>query len=568
MYTIVEIELKRVQSYLFAASTLKSMIGANVLLGETLRGVFDGERFLPGSLPHLAVECGAAYPSQEDPSILDAVQKARSEEAYAGVWAADLGDPALVAKQTGVLVRDASRLHACFPTEELARDFMEVASRWVRRRLPGTLMAMRCSGKEVDLPESAGVPFDLPQAEICEVSANELASFRQDDLLLGSSMAEKYEAAVRFNDGKSHDILGLLRDAVVETQLRNHTGEGEVLWPLDFEAVAPSGYMAVVHADGNAIGERVQRKLSTFDRDQPSQLQEWASLEPMFQTLRSSLRQAVIAAIGDAFKPYCRRAAMRQASDPPFTMPFRLLMLGGDDLLLACDAPDAFDFAVALTKHVKQLTQEMDEPLSLGVGIAITKSKFPFHRAHTLAEQLTSSAKHGKARAADANSIDWLVSSQSWHGQIADTRRREAIRRVGGQTLVLTNKPYPVLDAGYGLSLQQLLENAKELHRLVVSNQLARSQLKQLLTALPQGSNYSRFVCQALPVEVREFLQSTGYLHKNSMSNLHDDAWTPMSGFLVTPMLDLLELLEVQLLRPSTSSCIRDASALVGVGDE
>ncbi len=44
-WTIAKIEIKRIQSYLFAVPRLKSMIGANVLLGELLRGRFDGEGF-------------------------------------------------------------------------------------------------------------------------------------------------------------------------------------------------------------------------------------------------------------------------------------------------------------------------------------------------------------------------------------------------------------------------------------------------------------------------------------------------------------------------------------------
>ena len=47
---LVEVELKRVQTYLFQVPRLRVMIGANALLGETLRGRWTGAG-LPRSRP-------------------------------------------------------------------------------------------------------------------------------------------------------------------------------------------------------------------------------------------------------------------------------------------------------------------------------------------------------------------------------------------------------------------------------------------------------------------------------------------------------------------------------------
>ena len=42
---LVEIEVKRIQTYLFAVPRLPVMIGANALMGETLRGLWLGNGF-------------------------------------------------------------------------------------------------------------------------------------------------------------------------------------------------------------------------------------------------------------------------------------------------------------------------------------------------------------------------------------------------------------------------------------------------------------------------------------------------------------------------------------------
>ncbi len=86
----VMLEFARVQTYLFAVSELRAMVGANVLLGEVLRGrlmpdrngfvkiisiprnktpvqshrVEEGQPLDADNLPALAVQCGAVWPER------------------------------------------------------------------------------------------------------------------------------------------------------------------------------------------------------------------------------------------------------------------------------------------------------------------------------------------------------------------------------------------------------------------------------------------------------------------------------------------------------------------------
>lgn len=83
----------------------------------------------------------------------------------------------------------------------------------------------------------------------------------------------------------------------------------------------------------------------------------------------------------------------------------RLLMLGGDDLVLVCGAPYALPFVRALAKHVREETKELPgdkTPLDIGAGVAIVQASFPFHRAHQLAEQLAESREPQGRESADA----------------------------------------------------------------------------------------------------------------------------------------------------------------------
>ena len=54
------------------------------------------------------------------------------------------------------------------------------------------------------------------------------------------------------------------------------------------------------------------------------------------------------------------------------------------------------------------------------------------YRAHELAEELAESAKRLKAVIAsdevqDQNVVDWMVTSEAWHGSIHDTRQRDSL---------------------------------------------------------------------------------------------------------------------------------------------
>ena len=123
---LVRIELKRVQTYLFDVPRLPVMVGANALMGETLRGVWNGEKFLDKvsvsasesldvrSLPWLAQEpeCKAELPSGAECAVTSLVptedDPLRTPD---GTYQDDVQQ---VAENTGVLTRDGGHFEAVF----------------------------------------------------------------------------------------------------------------------------------------------------------------------------------------------------------------------------------------------------------------------------------------------------------------------------------------------------------------------------------------------------------------------------------------------------------------------
>src|SRR5205823_3285817 len=102
------------------------------------------------------------------------------------------------------------------------------------------------------------------------------------------------------------------------------------------------------------------------------------------------------------------------------------------------------------------------------------------------------------------STIDWLCITETWHGDVADVRRTQFVKRTGADTLVLSRKPYPILtakDETASGSLEGLHERAK-----TAIGAIARGQLKALADALSLGREQANWAAELLPPAARDAL--------------------------------------------------------------
>ncbi len=157
---------------------------------------------------------------------------------------------------------------------------------------------------------------------------------------------------------------------------------------LDAALSKSEGWFAVVHADGNGLGQvfldferRVNEAGGTKDRD--------------YIGFYRAFSQSIESCSGQAFHD-----ALSAWPDTPRLVP---LVVGGDDLTIVCEGSRALDFTrryldsfEALTKSAAGVKAISPNGLSACAGIALTKSHFPFHAGYELAEGLLRSAKQVK----------------------------------------------------------------------------------------------------------------------------------------------------------------------------
>ena len=515
---LVLIEFARVQTYLFAVPRMRAMLGANANLGETIRR----------SLVELARSCGAKGPDSRH--ALSELPCADPDDPLAlGGDPIDRDDPQTLFRDFGILAREGGHFRVMFPTQAQADDFRHKSTEHIADVLPGLIARVAIRELERDEVEAtnhapATAILDLPVFQVCQETGNgPAATTSSKHKMIGTGAAARQSQGKRFAAGKTADIIGLL-------QLSGCIPQPEQP-PEDIETLCNKDYLALIHADGNGIGMRYNRwcQSHTADESVPlvtGELNREIHGEHFFHSMRVAVRRALVRALNDTFSP--------EKADH-----FQLLMLGGDDLLIACRAKSALPFVTAYAEALQGHNLADGKPLTIGVGVAIAKPAYPFHRLHQLAEELADSAKRlYRSRPEVGSVVDWHVCTQSWADDPIAQRRGSNLqhyRTQGGEEhLVLTQRPYPVLGAAATGSLKSLREATETL----IKAKPARSQLRSLVEALRRGRMSGELAWTELPDATEAALNQAGFA---------DSPWYEAgTGNWRSPLPDLVEIMEIE----------------------
>ncbi|MFI7449697.1 Cas10/Cmr2 second palm domain-containing protein [Nonomuraea sp. NPDC049714] len=152
-------------------------------------------------------------------------------------------------------------------------------------------------------------------------------------------------------------------------------------------------WVAVVHADGNGLGEVFRSVVESRNGDDD-------------RAQANALRSFSLGVDGCAKRALT--SALERTSGGRATLPVLPLVVGGDDLTVVCEGDvalpftrnylEAFEEETARDEHLRPLLDALELPhLGAGAGVAIVKRNYPFHFAYELAEKLaTEEAKKVK----------------------------------------------------------------------------------------------------------------------------------------------------------------------------
>lgn len=255
-------------------------------------------------------------------------------------------------------------------------------------------------------------------------------------------------------------------------------GDG-FLYPKEFDDMGRSfseqSFLAVVHADGDGMGDRIRRIGENYQHDNRGFVREMRKFSKMLreagQRALSKTQQSLSRAIKRTINSNgeVEAAIVHQVKDKDgrihelariqlkrskhnneensFYLPFRPLVFGGgEDITFVCDGRLGITLAMEYLTHFEAASRGLpggkssEEHATACAGVAIVKTHYPFARAYALAEELCRSAKELRKELHDSNGwhgccFDWHFALSGLSGDIEEIRRQQYRVKAGSLTL-------------------------------------------------------------------------------------------------------------------------------------
>ncbi|MDZ8227617.1 MULTISPECIES: Cas10/Cmr2 second palm domain-containing protein [unclassified Nostoc] len=196
-----------------------------------------------------------------------------------------------------------------------------------------------------------------------------------------------------------------------------------------------SSYVAVVHIDGNGMGDRFKKcGEGKENRDYLNVMREFSksvdsagikTLKAVAETLIKNIESGRVEGKIDGFN------LKQDSKNNKVYLPFRPLVYGGDDITFICEGRLGLELAALCLQKFQEQKVTDGKPLTACAGVCIVKTHYPFSRAYKMSEDLCQSAKEfvkterQKHRVDYFSAIDWHFAASGLLGSISEIRRRE-----------------------------------------------------------------------------------------------------------------------------------------------
>jgi len=184
-------------------------------------------------------------------------------------------------------------------------------------------------------------------------------------------------------------------------------------------------YLAVVHADGNHMGDHVKNVTADEKNNR-----KWIEKLRLFS---KTINEANLTALQKVVTSLAHTIDINPDGDIPYAtekgskyLPFRPLVFGGDDLTFVCNGKIGISLATMYIKEFHEATKNKIADLYASAGVGMVKMHYPFIRAYKLSEELANSAKSlNRKPKADCSAIDWHFAQSGLSGSLESIRERE-----------------------------------------------------------------------------------------------------------------------------------------------
>ena len=285
------------------------------------------------------------------------------------------------------------------------------------------------------------------------------------------------------------------------------------------------GFLAVITMDGNEFGEKL--KEITKDKKGDDYIK-------VLKNFSESLKEHITSVLLDSLDGVLTEKDINNNGK----MPFRPIIIGGDDICLAMAADKAFKFIQNFNAKVMKNDFFDSHQFTYSIGISITKSHFPFYFSHQISEQLVKNDKiERKGRV--TNMLDWEILYSSVFDNLSKIRERVFYEEYSaGEKHILTYKPYNFIEQDFKnfKNLEKIIAELKE----ILGNSKFKN-LRKMVRASRQLSNYEfRKIISKLDEDKKSKIIASLSKLKVTTGNI----WYEDNGYFYNNFLDLVELSE------------------------
>ena len=266
-------------------------------------------------------------------------------------------------------------------------------------------------------------------------------------------------------------------------------------------------FVAVVHIDGNSMGNRVRNLKEKYGSQ--CGREGWERFKKKYRQFCDSTDRDYKAVFDEMVHIIIQNIESGNFSDLNLKqkngkkiLPIRKIILAGDDVCFACDGRIGLECANIFLKRLMSIKNPLDdEPYYAAAGVCIVHSKFPFYRAYNVAEGMCRSAKHFIAENAEspegegrAAAIDWHIDFGEMEGSVSELKKNY----IAKDNTNLLLRPYYV---GGGKiicydSFKKILTSLQKERAYI-----PRSKMKRLREALKKGKTASEYFIRFNKIE-------------------------------------------------------------------
>ena len=268
-------------------------------------------------------------------------------------------------------------------------------------------------------------------------------------------------------------------------------------------------YIAVVHIDGNQMGNKIRNFNESMIQDAGESMDDF---DKRYAQKLGELSRAIREKYEEAFREMVDHLVERLKCDEKLqksldlkagNLPIRPLIIAGDDICFVSDGRIGVELARVFIENI-QKKEIKGIPLNACGGVALVKTHYPFALAYELAEELCQNGKDMIPEGQDASYLDWHLEQ----GELKSGLREIREDYIAEDNALLTLKPFMITKDknelhGYPTFLEgiKIVQNSFESTVPGSKDTVPRSKMKGYRDILHKGKKIAEYYLKSNNIE-------------------------------------------------------------------